>query len=316
MNLRQFMKRTKVGHLIWRIFIGILGGLVTVLGAIALVGPGPGVLVVLAGLGILATEFAWASRAMAHTKNLAQKAAGRAGLPLWVKYLLIAATSVFSILAIIFYLHKQFVLLFQYAFLAQLIQDRVMSAITATPIHPVLTNRRSPRSFDANATISNEDLLAILEAARWAPSANNFQPWRFHVGVRGDDVFESVLNTLVPFNQSWANRASALILVSIVNQNEDGTPRPISGFDAGLAVSQLTFEAHSRGQVVHQMAGFDAAKAAETFGLSSDLTPIVVIAIGVQGPAEQLEGVLLEREKAPRQRKDLDEIVLAGIPSS
>jgi uncharacterized protein (TIGR02611 family) len=100
------MKRTKVGHLIWRIFIGILGGLVTVLGAIALVGPGPGVLVVLAGLGILATEFAWASRAMAHTKNLAQKAAGRAGLPLWVKYLLIAATSVFSILAIIFYLHK------------------------------------------------------------------------------------------------------------------------------------------------------------------------------------------------------------------
>jgi nitroreductase len=191
-----------------------------------------------------------------------------------------------------------------------------MSAITVTPIHPVLTNRRSPRSFDANATISNDDLLAILEAARWAPSANNFQPWRFHVGVRGEDVFESVLNTLVPFNQSWANRASALILVSIVNQNEDGTPRPISGFDAGLAVSQLTFEAHSRGQVVHQMAGFDAAQAAETFGLSSELTPIVVIAIGVQGPAEQLEGVLLEREKAPRQRKDLAEIVLAGIPSS
>jgi len=106
MNLRQFMKRTKAGHLMWRIFIGIIGGSVTALGAIALVGPGPGILIVLAGLGILATEFAWASRAVAHTKNVAQKAADRAGLPLWVKYLLIAATSLFSILVIIFYLRK------------------------------------------------------------------------------------------------------------------------------------------------------------------------------------------------------------------
>ena len=189
-----------------------------------------------------------------------------------------------------------------------------MSATTSTPIHPVLTNRRSPRSFDATATISNEALVAILEAARWAPSANNFQPWRFHVGVRGDEVFNSILDTLISFNQSWANRASALVMVSTVNQNEDGSPRPISGFDAGLAVSQLTFEAHSRGQVAHQMAGFDAAKAAATFELPEAIAPIVVIAIGTQGPAEQLEGVLLERENAPRQRKELSEIVLAGLP--
>jgi uncharacterized protein (TIGR02611 family) len=106
MNLRQFMKRTKAGHLIWRIFIGVLGGTITVLGAIALVGPGPGILVVLAGLGILATEFAWASRAVAHTKNMAQKASDRAGIPLWAKYLLIALTSAFSILVIIYYLRK------------------------------------------------------------------------------------------------------------------------------------------------------------------------------------------------------------------
>lgn len=190
-----------------------------------------------------------------------------------------------------------------------------MSAITSTPIHPVLTNRRSPRSFDANINISNNDLLAILEAARWAPSANNFQPWRFHVGVRGGEVFNSILATLVPFNQSWANRASALVLVSVVNQNEDGTARPISGFDAGLSVSQLTFEAHSRGHVAHQMAGFDALKAAQTFDLAAAISPIVVIAIGAQGPAEQLEGVLFERENAPRQRKELTEIVLAGLPN-
>jgi uncharacterized protein (TIGR02611 family) len=106
MNIRGFAKRTKAGQLIWRIFIGFLGGSITVLGAVALVGPGPGILVVLAGLGILATEFAWASRALVQTKNLAQKASDRAGLPLWVKYLLIALTSVFSILVIIFYLRK------------------------------------------------------------------------------------------------------------------------------------------------------------------------------------------------------------------
>jgi nitroreductase len=189
-----------------------------------------------------------------------------------------------------------------------------MIAKTATPIHPVLTSRRSPRSFDATATISKEDLLAILEAARWAPSANNFQPWRFHVGVRGDDVFNSALATLAPFNQSWANRASALVVVSVVNQNDDGSPRAISGYDAGLAVSQLTFEAHSRGQVAHQMAGFDAAEASKSFGLPASITPLVVIAIGTQAPAEQLEGILLERETAPRQRKELSEIVLAGLP--
>ena len=190
-----------------------------------------------------------------------------------------------------------------------------MIAKTATPIHPVLTTRRSPRSFDASANIAKDDLLAILEAARWATSANNFQPWRFHVGVRGDDVFKTALATLVPFNQSWANRASVLVMVSVVNQNDDGTPRPLSGYDAGLAVSQLTFEAHSRGQVAHQMAGFDAAKAAESFGLPANITPLVVIAIGTQAPAEQLEGVLLERETAPRQRKELSEIVLAGLPN-
>jgi uncharacterized protein (TIGR02611 family) len=106
MNIRGFAKRSKAGNLIWRTFIGVLGGTVTVLGAIALVGPGPGILVVLAGLGILATEFAWASRAMIHTKNLAQRASDRAGLPLWVKYLLFAITSALSIVIIIYYLHK------------------------------------------------------------------------------------------------------------------------------------------------------------------------------------------------------------------
>lgn len=104
MNLRSFVKRTKAGQLIWRIFIGVLGGTITVLGAIALVAPGPGVLILLAGLGILASEFAWASRAVSKTKTIAQTAADKVGMPTWVKYLIFAGAALFSIIAIIYYL--------------------------------------------------------------------------------------------------------------------------------------------------------------------------------------------------------------------
>lgn len=104
MNLRSFIKRTKAGQLIWRIFIGVLGGTITVLGAIALVAPGPGVLILLAGLGILASEFAWASRAVSKTKTIAQTAADKVGIPTWVKYLIFAGAALFSIVAIIYYL--------------------------------------------------------------------------------------------------------------------------------------------------------------------------------------------------------------------
>ena len=107
MKLRRFIKRTKAGQLIWRIFIGVLGGTITVLGAIALVAPGPGVLILLAGLGILASEFAWASRAMNKTKSMAQTAADKVGIPAWIKYLILAGAALFSIFAIIYYqMHK------------------------------------------------------------------------------------------------------------------------------------------------------------------------------------------------------------------
>ncbi len=103
MNLRRFIKRTKAGQIIWRVFIGVLGGSITVLGAIALVAPGPGVLILLAGLGILASEFAWASRAMNKTKSMAQSASDKVGIPTWIKYLIFAGAAVFSIVAIIYY---------------------------------------------------------------------------------------------------------------------------------------------------------------------------------------------------------------------
>jgi uncharacterized protein (TIGR02611 family) len=102
MKIRTWFKKTPVGRLVWRVIIGAIGGLITVLGAIALVGPGPGILIVLAGLGILATEFAWAARVMVHTRTYAQKAADKAGIPKWAQLALIAGAAVISILVILY----------------------------------------------------------------------------------------------------------------------------------------------------------------------------------------------------------------------
>ena len=191
----------------------------------------------------------------------------------------------------------------------------MMKAQTAVEIHEVLANRRSPRSLDSTAVLSNQDLIAILEAARWAPSANNGQPWRFFVGIRSDEVFGQILDSLASFNQGWAHRSSALILIAGVHSREDGTPNKGFLYDCGLAVAQMVVETHHRGLVAHQMTGFDAAKAAENLGVEPSLTPVAVIAIGKQAPADLLQGTMLERETAPRERKALHDIVLKGLPN-
>ena len=190
----------------------------------------------------------------------------------------------------------------------------MMRAITSVDIHPLFAERRSPRTFDEVATIPTTDLLAILEAARWSPSSSNNQPWRFLVGQRGDEVFNGILQTLVSFNQGWAFRASALILVTGVNRRPDGAVNAGYQYDCGLSAAQLTLEAHSRGYAAHQMGGFDKAQAAEIFELSEELTPVIAIAIGQEGSIDQLDEDMAAREKAPRTRKELSEIVLRGLP--
>jgi len=187
----------------------------------------------------------------------------------------------------------------------------MMRAKTAVDIHELFAQRRSPRSLDETANMSQDDVIALLEAARWAPSANNLQPWRFVVGQRGDGEFAKILSVLVPFNQAWAFRASLLVAVGGESLREDGNANATFMFDCGLSVAQLTLEAHHRGFVAHQMAGFDAEKATELF---AGQMPIVIIAIGKQAPADQLEGPAYERENAARERKDLSEIVLRGLP--
>ena len=186
-----------------------------------------------------------------------------------------------------------------------------MRATTEVEINELFANRRSPRSFDSEFELSRDDSFALLEAARWAPSSNNIQPWRFIFGLRGSSTYDEILLALVPFNQSWAFRASALIAVGGEPETDEGKPNATYLFDCGLSVAQLTLEAHHRGLAAHQMAGFDAEKATKLF---SGQRPIVIVAIGKQAPAERLEGAAFEREQAPRSRKELSEIVLSGLP--
>jgi nitroreductase len=189
-----------------------------------------------------------------------------------------------------------------------------MRAETAVPVNEVIAIRRSPRSLDESAAISDSDLLGILEAARWAPSAFNGQPWRFFVGKRGDTTFNQILASLVEFNQSWAKNAAAFILVAAKPTRDDGSIHADYQFDCGLAVGQLVIETHDRGLVAHQMTGFDKEKARSNVEMTSELVPVVVIAIGKQDSAEKLPAALAERELAPRGRKSLDEIVVMGLP--
>ncbi len=190
-----------------------------------------------------------------------------------------------------------------------------MRAQTSTPVNEIIATRRSPRSFNATAEISDSDLLAILEAARWAPSAFNGQPWRYFVGKRGDEVFGEILSSLGEFNQMWAKSASALILVTSTTIKGDGSPHADYQYDCGLSVAQLTIEAHDRNLIVHQMTGFDKGIAKSAVEIGDDLVPVVVVAVGVQDAPEKLTGPLLERELAPRQRLPLATIVVKGLPS-
>jgi len=186
-------------------------------------------------------------------------------------------------------------------------------AITSVDIHPVLAERWSPRSLDESANISTEDLTGILEAARWAPSANNAQPWRFIIARRGEDSFQKIADALTGFNQAWSPKASAYVVIVANMKNDDGSDRTISLFDSGLAAAFLSVEAHHRGLVVHQMAGFDHAVISSGFGLTDSQDAVIVLAIGTQAPAEALgEGPALERETAPRERLPLDQLIISG----
>jgi nitroreductase len=186
-------------------------------------------------------------------------------------------------------------------------------AATQYPVHELIRERWSPRAFSDKA-VSPESLRSLFEAARWAASSNNEQPWAFLVGAKGDgDTFKKILGTLVEANQTWAKHAPVLaIAVSELAFAKSGHSNRNAFYDTGAAVSQLTAEATSRGLFVHQMAGFDPHKAIENFAIPSGWEPIAAFAIGYAGDPQTLPESLRERELAPGTRKPLHEFVMSG----
>lgn len=186
-------------------------------------------------------------------------------------------------------------------------------AATQYPVHELIRERWSPRAFSEEA-VSPEILQSLFEAARWAPSCNNEQPWAFLVGTRGEgDTFKKILGTLMEANQTWARHAPVLaIAVSELAFAKNGRSNRNAFYDTGAAVSQLTTEATSRGLLVHQMAGFDPQKATEIFAIPNGWEPIATFAVGYAGDPQTLPDVLRERELAPRTRKPLHEFVMGG----
>jgi len=186
-------------------------------------------------------------------------------------------------------------------------------AATDAPVHELIKNRWSPRAF-AEKPVERPVLRSLFEAARWAPSSNNEQPWAYLVATKEDaENFAKMLGVLVEFNANWAKDAPVLALsVAHLKTNRDGKPNRVAVHDVGSATAQLTFEANTRGLLVHQMAGFDAQKARQAFAIPPDWEPVAAIAIGYPGNPESLPDKLRERELAPRTRKPVSEFVMTG----
>lgn len=184
------------------------------------------------------------------------------------------------------------------------------TADVSAPLLPALVERWSPRSFDPSAGIDDVALRSALEAARWSPSANNSQPWRFIVARRGTEAFATIVENLAGFNKAWASSAAVLVVAAAEVVDEDGNERRWAVYDLGQAVAHLTIQAHHDGLHAHQMGGFDAEGLRTAFGLEERFVPTSVTALGVLGDPEALPEPLRSRESAPRTRRPLDEIVV------
>ena len=186
-------------------------------------------------------------------------------------------------------------------------------APTGHPIHALIRDRWSPRAFLEKA-VEAHVLRRLFEAARWAPSSNNEQPWTYLVAAKeNSEEFERMLSVLVDFNAGWARHAPVLALaVSRMTFHNDGKPNRNAFYDTGAASALLSMEATAEGLVVHQMAGFDDKKAKQVFEIPAGCEPIAALAIGYPGDPESLPGKLRDREVAPRTRKPLTEIVMSG----
>lgn len=187
------------------------------------------------------------------------------------------------------------------------------SAPADHPITDVLKQRWSPRAF-SDKPLPPDVLRSLFEAARWAPSSGNEQPWAFLVASKEDgETHDKLLSTLVEANQIWAKHAPLLgIAISRLHWAKSGQPNRNAFYDTGGAMAGLTAEATFRGLFVHQMGGFDPKKASELFHIPADWEPIAAFVVGYPGDPDSLPEPYLAREKNPRTRKPLSEFVMSG----
>lgn len=187
------------------------------------------------------------------------------------------------------------------------------SAQAAYPIHDLLSHRWSPRAF-GEEELSESTLRSLFEAARWAPSCFNAQPWHLIAALRQESAaFSELLQCLNEGNQPWAQAAGALILtVAQTHFSHNNKPNAHAWHDVGQGTSQLTLQATAFGLAVHQMAGFSAERARSVFAIPEGFEPVAMVAVGHVGDPSSLPEPLSERERAPRERRQQSEFVFTG----
>lgn len=186
-------------------------------------------------------------------------------------------------------------------------------AKTQHEIHDLIAERWSPRAF-ADKPVEHDKLRQILEAARWAASCFNEQPWRFIIATKDDtETYQKLLSCLVESNRLWAKSAPVLMLtIAKTFFERNHKPNRHGAHDVGLAMGNLSIQATDLGLHVHQMAGFDSEQARTMFTIPEDYDPIAAVAIGYFGDHNDLPEPLQERELAPRERKTLSEFVFTS----
>jgi nitroreductase len=186
------------------------------------------------------------------------------------------------------------------------------AASSKRPLLEAIRHRWSPRAFDSRP-VEREKLLTILEAARWAASANNLQPWRFIIALRENEAeFQVMLSVLGENNQSWAKNAPVLLIAVVNELRPDGNRNAHAEHDTGMAMAHIALQATDLGLYTHMIGGFSADKARETFSIPEGYRPITAMALGYYGDVKQLNENQQQREEAERQRKPLSELVFAG----
>jgi len=191
--------------------------------------------------------------------------------------------------------------------------DHKRPAPAAVPIHELISHRWSPRAFEARA-VEPEKLRSLFEAARWASSSYNAQPWYFIVATKDDpEDYKKVLDSFVEFNQGWAKNAPVVALsVAAYKMPHDGSQNRHAFHDVGQAAANLALQATALGLQVHQMAGILPDKARQIFSIPADFEAVAGFAIGYPGDPATLPDALRQREHAPRDRRPASSFVFTG----